>query len=135
MHNKNSDNQLPKILRKLRLGAGFTQQNLADALNINRSTYTYYETGKTSPDIHTLKVLSRIFDVPIDMFLEEEMSRNLADGAGRRPKKTVHDNPKKIAELSSLEKSLIAVLRANDGQSLQDVIDDLQKKQKSQENQ
>lgn len=100
------------ILRQLRLNAGFTQQNVADALNINRSTYTYYETGKTTPDIQTLKRLSRIFDVTIDTFLEEQPIAVFSDYVGKRPKKKIFNNPTSVSELSSDEKSIIAILRA-----------------------
>ena len=54
MANKNLGNLL-KIYRKNSL---LTQQQVADALNINRTTYTYYETGKTEPSIDTLSRFS-----------------------------------------------------------------------------
>ena len=41
-------------LKRYRLQVGFTQKNVAEVLNISRSTYTYYELGKTSPDPATL---------------------------------------------------------------------------------
>ena len=53
-------------LRELRVKSGYTQHQIADILNIDRSTYTYYETGKTSPDITVLAKLSKIFNVSID---------------------------------------------------------------------
>lgn len=56
MANKNLGNLL-KIYRKNSL---LTQQQVADALNINRTTYTYYETGKTEPSIDTLHKLIKI---------------------------------------------------------------------------
>lgn len=125
----NREKPLAKTLRQLRLNAGFTQQNIADALNINRSTYTYYETGKTTPDIHTLKVLARVFDVPIDAFLVDQPIKSLSDFEGKRPKKTVQQDPQKIGELSSEEKSVIALLRSFGPETdLNDTIDELKKK-------
>ena len=59
-------------LRQARLKAGYSQQNIADALNMNRATYTYYETGKTSPDPTTLGKIARICGAPIEFFFEEE---------------------------------------------------------------
>ena len=41
-------------LKYYRHECGLTQQQVADRLKIERSTYTYYETGKTKPDINTL---------------------------------------------------------------------------------
>lgn len=53
-------------LRSLRRSRGFTQEQLAHKLNIDRSTYSYYETGKTQPNISYLIKLSTIFDVTVD---------------------------------------------------------------------
>lgn len=121
----NKNEQLSSILRRLRLAAGYTQQNVADALNINRSTYTYYETGKTTPDVHTLKVLAKIFDVRVDIFLEDDASAILSDPGKSRPKKIVHDKPTKIGQLSSKEKSLISLIRSQDSAKLDELIEQL----------
>lgn len=122
---KNQRTSLANTLRRLRLNAGYTQQNLADALNINRSTYTYYETGKTTPDIHTLKTLAKILGVPVQTFLDEENITSLSDFTGRRPKRIIEKNPTKIGELSSKEKSLIALLRSTDKKDIEKLIDEM----------
>lgn len=122
---KNQRTSLANTLRRLRLNAGYTQQNLADALNINRSTYTYYETGKTTPDIHTLKTLAKILGVPVQTFLDEENITSLSDVTGRRPKRIIEKNPTKIGELSSKEKSLIALLRSTDKKDIEKLIDEM----------
>lgn len=119
---KEENKSLGVKLRQLRVNSGYTQQNIADALNINRSTYTYYETGKTTPDISTLQALSKIFKVHIDAFLEEEPTRSLASTEGRRPKKIPSDDPKKIGDLSSDEKLLIAMLRTAGDKDLEEMI-------------
>lgn len=117
--------QLASILRRLRLEAGFTQQNVADSLHINRSTYTYYETGKTTPDIHTLKVLAKVFNVGVDVFLVDDPTEVLSDPGKRRPKKIVFDNPTTIGHLSSKEKSLISLVRRKGGSTVDDLIAEL----------
>lgn len=63
---------LPKILKKLRENCGFTQQQVADTLNIDRSTYAYYETGKTTPDINTIIKLAKIYNVSYAEIFEDE---------------------------------------------------------------
>lgn len=60
------------ILKKLRENSGYTQQQVAEVLNIDRSTYAYYETGKTTPDINTIIKLSKIFNVPYTEIFEDE---------------------------------------------------------------
>ena len=39
-------------LRKARLARGYTQQQVADAIGITKSTYCGYETNKRKPDVH-----------------------------------------------------------------------------------
>lgn len=112
MINHNNKISFGTRLRALRLEAGYTQQNIADALKINRSTYTYYETGKTTPDVHTLRVLAQILNVNITELLDSEGHVSLLDSSNRRPRRMINENPVKIGDLSTKEKSLIALLRS-----------------------
>ncbi len=50
-------------LKYYRTQSGLTQQDVADLLGLERSSYSYYETGKITPDIETLVRLSKIFKV------------------------------------------------------------------------
>lgn len=56
-------------LRVLRGNSGMTQWQIAQALNISRSAYAYYETGATRPDFDTLTRLAQIFRVSTDYLL------------------------------------------------------------------
>lgn len=49
--------------RKLR---GYTQSEMAERLEISRSTYTNYETGHRSPDLDMLQDISEVLDCSID---------------------------------------------------------------------
>ena len=66
--------KIGKKLRMLREKFGYTQQHMANILNVDRSTYSYYETEKTSPDIATLITLSNVFCVGIEELLGQENS-------------------------------------------------------------
>ncbi len=69
-------------LKFYRHARGLTQQQVADRLKLERSTYTYYETGKTKPDITTLMKLAKVFNVSYTMLLEgveEELEDVIAD--------------------------------------------------------
>ena len=72
---------LGEALRKYRLRTGLTQKSVSEALGISRSAYTYYETGKTSPDPTMLFRIACMFDVPLDLFFDEG-----AGGAGASEK-------------------------------------------------
>ena len=101
--------QLPEKLRELRVNSGYTQQQVADVLDCSRSTYTYYETGKSSPDLPTLVMLAKIFNVSIAELLEEEKSSTMVRDSGRSlpRKKTVNH----IYDLNPDELSLISYYR------------------------
>lgn len=60
--------QLSAALRTLRLNAGLKQETVAKFLQISRSSYSYYELGVTTPDVSALYLLSRFYDVPVDVF-------------------------------------------------------------------
>ncbi len=59
-------------LRKLRKQLDMTQEQVAKNLNIVRSTYAYYETGKTCPDFNTVVRLARLFNVTTDFLLDAD---------------------------------------------------------------
>lgn len=57
-------------LRTARKKKGFTQQQVANAMGLSKSTYCGYETGKRQPDVPKLKMLSKILGVSGDALLE-----------------------------------------------------------------
>lgn len=66
---------LKERLRKIRLEHKLTQQNIADALGIDRTTYTVYETGVTTPSPATLVKLSQIYNVTVGYLMGVEENR------------------------------------------------------------
>lgn len=58
-----------RFLKSLRKEKGWTQQEVANLLGIERSTYTRYETGASEPNFEILEQLSRIFDVSTDVLI------------------------------------------------------------------
>ncbi len=58
-----------KRLRGARMGAGLTQQRMADLLGISLNGYQKYEQGETQPPLDTLVRLSRILNVTTDYLL------------------------------------------------------------------
>ncbi len=58
-----------KRLRDMRMKRGFTQQKLADTLNIALRSYQCYETGTRRPSYELLIQIGDILHVPIDFLL------------------------------------------------------------------
>lgn len=57
---------LAENIKLLRHKAGWSQQILADRVEVARSTIADYERGKTEPNINTLVKLSKVFAVSLD---------------------------------------------------------------------
>lgn len=104
---------LKSNLRKVRLACGYTQDNVAGALGVVRSTYTYYETGVTSPDIETLRKLSKIFGISLLQLVLPEEGPDVNPGRLRVKHHPVED-PQTIGQLTDEEKTIIARRRAGE---------------------
>ncbi len=117
---------LSQTLKRLRENCGYTQQQVADALNIDRSTYTYYETAKTTPDINTIIKLAKIFNVTYSDILDDDAgptARVSDSGKGSSSEKRHSKNSSLIYELTKNEKQLIIYYRLMDKASQKEFLD------------
>ena len=64
-----TEDSFGKTLAKLRKERKLTQQELADLLNVTNKTISKLETNTTAPDIDTLKRISQVLKVPVDVLL------------------------------------------------------------------
>lgn len=67
-------------LRTVRYVLGISQSEMSEMLGIDRSTYSYYETGNSEPPVHRLKKIIDFFNsklgvkkVDFDMLLSEKL--------------------------------------------------------------
>ena len=105
-------------LRQLRRQCGITQKEIAKSINIDRSTYAYYETDKTNPDLSTLRRLALIFRVSTDYLLGIEDAPT-ATGILRDNRQLFEPAPKSAGSLSGLtedERLFILLYRQLDDQ-------------------
>lgn len=58
-----------KRLREQRSEKGITQEDLAKKLNVKQQTVGGWETGRTEPDLTTLRMMAEIFNVSTDYLL------------------------------------------------------------------
>lgn len=56
-------------LKQLRLHYQMTQRQVADIMGVERSTYTYYELGKSKPNIELIVKLAQLYNVSTDYLL------------------------------------------------------------------
>ena len=118
---------LNEKLRSLREKCGFTQEQVAKVLNVDRSSYTYYETGKTEPSIASLVKLANMFKVSVNDLLDGGAAgvTPLHDSGRQRkvssPK--MAENTSHIYDLDKDEKQLLCFFRSLDAEKKKASID------------
>lgn len=104
-----------KRIEEQRQKKGMTQQQIADALNTQRVTIAYYESGERIPKIKDIIALSNLFDVTSDYLLglnENSSPENqiigkelgLSDTAVLKLKEYKNNNQQMIDTINSLFK-------------------------------
>ncbi len=58
-----------EVIYQLRTKKGLSQEELAGKIYVTSQAVSRWETGETIPNIDTLKLLSRLFDVSINTLL------------------------------------------------------------------
>lgn len=59
-------------LKSLRIKNEYSQETLAEMINVSRQAVTKWENGNGMPDIENLKLIANIFDVTIDSLVRDE---------------------------------------------------------------
>ena len=74
-----SENRLPERLKELRTVNNYTQDYVAGVLGVVRQTYSYYETGKRTPNTEILYKLASLYGITLDdlMHLSTELDENI----------------------------------------------------------
>ncbi|MBS7390189.1 MAG: helix-turn-helix transcriptional regulator [Oscillospiraceae bacterium] len=117
---------LSEQLKIIRKANKFTQQGLADAIGIERSTYASYETGRNKPDAVLLSKIAKVFDVSSEFILEIDTTvpLNVEDISVQYKKKSGN---KLVSTLSKEEKSVLAKYRLLSDDKKAELVDFLEK--------
>lgn len=118
-------------LSRLRQINGFRQEDIAQALKIDRSTYASWESGRSLPKPVQLVKLSEIFDCSVD-FLVNDSYRNVGTRLEADvPYKTDADRiygDKYMIELTNEERALLLkfrLLNSKDKVALDEFLDNI----------
>ena len=116
--------EIMKISEKLKLYRvknNFTQTQIAAALGIDRSTYSYYELGKTVPSVGMLSKIAKIFNTDVFDLLEGEQTVEHMNTSGSSYSAAGEKNFSS-ATLSGAEKELVILFRQLDESSKNELI-------------
>ncbi|MBO0454854.1 helix-turn-helix domain-containing protein [Candidatus Enterococcus murrayae] len=64
---------LSKQIKKLREGAGYSQEELSEKIYVSRQTISNWENERSYPDIHNLLLLSVLFNVTLDELVKGDV--------------------------------------------------------------
>ena len=117
---------LSEQLKIIRKANKFTQQELADAIGIERSTYASYETGRNKPDVNLLSKIAKVFGVSSDYILEIDTTvpLNVEDIPVQYKKKSGNQL---VSTLSKEEKGVLAKYRLLSDSKKTELVDFLKK--------
>lgn len=101
-------------LKYYRAKNNFTQTQVSAALGIDRSTYSYYELGKTIPSINMLSNIAKLFNVAIFDLLDTEKGSDHLSSTAYNPGYYSGERPLSSATLDREEKDLLLLFRQLD---------------------
>lgn len=119
-------------LRVLREEQGYSQNDLAEKLNISRQSISKWELGKSTPDITYFIKLSEIYNITLDELIKgKEFQENIKDNIKNnefKEDKVLMDNESKIYNYELEKESKDKVLGSN---NMEEEILENKKKDKS----
>jgi len=123
------DYSVGESLKHVRLEHNLKQKDIAEAIGIDRSTYSYYETGKTNIPIETMCALSKIYNVTIGYLIGKEANNpELRERANM-----VSSGVDPIAMLKKDEQLLLMYYRLAEDASKKEILDAVMNKSKNDE--
>ena len=67
--------ELGKQIKNCRQEANLSQEELAERVYVSRQTISNWENDKSYPDVHSLVLLSEIFQISLDKLIKGDMER------------------------------------------------------------
>jgi transcriptional regulator with XRE-family HTH domain len=104
-------------LYSLRTQGGYSQEALAEKVNVSRQAISKWELGLTLPDTDKIVALSKVFDVSIDYLLKDEIKVNKDESLDRLVLKFLGS----AQDMEDISKELVDIMQ--DG-----VVDDMERR-------
>ena len=116
------DFSIGESLKKVRTEHNFRQKEVAQAVGVDRSTYSFYEIGRTRPSLETLCTLAKIYNVTIGYLIGKEANNPELRVAAE----SVSSAADPIALLKKDEQLLLMYYRVADEASKKKILEALQ---------
>lgn len=98
------------VIRGLRDKYGYTQDKLAEFLDIKREMISFYETGEREVPLEVLEKLSDLFGIDLDAFFVDNIDEALAEVVfAFRKNDFDNDNMDAMAEFGKIVKNYLKI--------------------------
>ncbi len=98
-------------LKASRKACKLTQQQVADMLSVDRSTYAYYELGVSNPPLEKLSALAALFKCDVSWLLGEDIRKNMWSAPENELDIRMQIKELGITELSGAERMIVGLYR------------------------
>ena len=103
---------LSEKLKELRKRACMTQDDIAEVLEMNRTSFSKYENGASTPPLAVLRKLAKIYSVPLEYLIHDEqpfivLNESTVEDVEREKNEAVFN----FSQLSPEERKLIMKMR------------------------
>lgn len=82
----------PTRIKKARLDAGYTQEQVSENTGISQSNIAKYETGKLEPTLENLGTLAQFYNVSLNWLLGVTLEPNIPEPPKKPKIKITHEN-------------------------------------------
>lgn len=118
---------LSEKLKELRKRACMTQDDIAEILDMNRTSFSKYENGASTPPLAVLRKLAKIYSVPLEYLIHDEqpfivLNESTAEDVEREKSDTVFN----FAQLSPEERKLIMKMRLMSDEKKKDLLNSIE---------
>lgn len=86
-------------LKQARLNKSYTQDFMADMLNISQKTYSNFENNKTTPDFNQIEKIAKVLEISVlDFLTDEKVEFNYTNVNGGNNGFVVNNHSDKLIE-------------------------------------
>ncbi len=114
---------LGATLKYFRKKSGLTQAQLSKTLGITRSSYAYYESGKSTPKLEVLQKLAALYNVTLETIVEGKITPTLEQDPEFFYE--LHGFDDKFYDLTDVEKAVILKLRIMSREKRKDILEEI----------
>lgn len=100
-------------LRQKRKELRLSQAKVADKLNIDRTTYAYYESGRCVPNIKVINDIGKVLGIPISTLINTILNEDVINESSisKTSKRKNKDSGILFSDLTKQEKEVIVAYR------------------------